>query len=296
MLVTGGFEWVLPQVPNLTTEVYDPATGAWDVLSPLGSTPFEVHQSDYTHSFVLPQPVGSSDVLMLGEPGVPVLLSTTGSQRWTVRSTPRPGSEQWNQDRLAGGGSWESPTAPNWSASSAMLPIRLTDNEWGYHNGSVLVTGGGLGSTHRDSVDVYDPVSDTWRSPIRTGTAREYPSTVILPDGRMLIVNGKESNAGVRRAGYVDPRNGFAYSVGSSETAEMRGYHNVALLLPDGRVLVGGGRDLVQAESPEKTNFRYYSPGTSPGPARSSRRLLRVSPSDRTLPSPPPGPGPPRRR
>jgi hypothetical protein len=49
-------------------------------------------------------------------------------------------------------------------------------------------------------------------------------------------------------------------AIGTTDSGEVRGYHTVDLLLPDGRVLVAGGRDVVTATSIEKPSLRYYSP------------------------------------
>ena len=50
---------------------------------------------------------------------------------------------------------------------------------------------------------------------------------------------------------------------------QIRGYHTTSLLLPDGRVLIAGGRDATTATSTEKPSLQYYSPDymTKPRPA-----------------------------
>ena len=76
LLVTGGYDFVYPlPAPKPSTEIYDPATGGWQILSDFGQTPFEIWNSDYTHPFVLPAQVGGSDLLVFGEAGLPLLLS-----------------------------------------------------------------------------------------------------------------------------------------------------------------------------------------------------------------------------
>jgi hypothetical protein len=190
--------------------------------------------------------------MAMGQAGVPCLMTTAGA--WQVRSASgRPGTAPGEM--------------PNICESGTMLPIRLANGAWGYSNGSILIAGGLDGTSHAHHVDVYDPVADTWRPRLDVGTHRHDPATVVLPDGRVLILNGynDEGNAGVGRAQYVDPASGFALADGSSEMPEVRGYHNLAILLPDGRVLVGGGNDDGNAGK-EKANFRYYSPSYMFGP------------------------------
>jgi hypothetical protein len=117
-------------------------------------------------------------------------------------------------------------------------------------------------------------IANAWRTPrLDMEVRRHHPTTVLLPDGRILVIAGHDdsgtSGTRIRRATYVDPAQGFKLTEGTAAMDETRGYHTVAMLLPDGRVLVGGGRD-AGSNSPanEKATFRYYSPGylTQPRP------------------------------
>lgn len=249
VLVTSGYDIVQPVASfNRSTEIYDPTTKTWQVHSVHGAPPEEIVNVDYTHAVLMPQSAGFFDVLMFGHTGSPVMMALDGPFKWISSGLPRPGT-------LPG-------EAPNHGASTVLLPLRATDGAWGYANGSVLIAGGAHGSTHQPSADVYDPITAAWLPRVDTGVPRHHPSTVVLPDGRVLIVAGHDmaGGAGVRRASFVDPRRDFAASVGTSFVDEVRGYHTVTLLLPDGRVLVGGGRDTMTDASVEKTSFRYYSP------------------------------------
>ncbi len=261
LLVTSGFELVVPNPQvNLTAEIYAPATGTWSVISEFGKVPFEIFSSDYSHAFTLPTPVGSNDVLLLGEPGLPVLTAATANAAWNISAPPRPGSEAFQNARRANGGAWQSAEAPNNGAATAMLPIRVNDGDLGYSNGSVIVVGGARQSSFERAIDVYDPRRGTWRNTIATQAPRHYPAIVLLPDSRVLVVSGASTDPNSRHAEYVDPLAGFASISGGSQVSEVRGYHNVAMLLPDGSVLVGGGRDVDRDASLEKPTFRYYYP------------------------------------
>ena len=250
MLVTGGFDLLTPTIsPNISEEIFNPADNTWTQISTQQQSPSQIHDADYTAVFQLPATVSGSDVAMIGEDGVPILLNTkTTPATWRVSANLRPGAT--NGAALSSG------------AATTLLPIRLVDNEWGYHNGSYLTDGGGLGTAAMAHADVYDPVTDSWRPSINMGTARHYAATVDLPDGRVLVINGHDSaaTAGVLSPQYIDPARGFAVTTSPAVATEIRGYHNVAMLLSDGRVLVSGGRDVNRDTSLEKPDYAYFSP------------------------------------
>ena len=237
--------------PNYGMELFDPATASFSVLSSYAETPTQSFNPDYTHAFQLPAgAVPGFDVMMFGEPGVPVLLSRTGAQRWLVRdANPRPNDT---------GGSGH-------GVSTLLLPLRRPGSNWGYSNGSALMAGGAHHSLAEHGASVYDPVADSWLPRIEMWLRRHHPSTVLLPDGKVLVVGGHDdedpAGTGVQHAQYIDPASGFATDYGVSPMGEPRGYHTVALLLPDGRVLVAGGRDGgTGSPALEKVTLRYYHP------------------------------------
>ena len=262
MLITSGFENLTPAPDfNLSVEAYNPATGAYTLLSPYANTPLEILNDDYTHVGVLPARVNNSDLVMLGSPGVPVFMSlATNPATWRISTHVRPGSEAFNADRVANGGAYAANSAPDYGASSVMLPIRVNNRDLGYSNGTMLVAGGAMGTPFVQRIDRYDPQLDAWMSTIDTTVTRHHPMTLNLPDGRVLIIGGHSSDPNVTHAEYVDTMNNFAFSLGSSSGGEIRGYHAISLLLPDGRVLVAGGRDAVTDATAEKPTFRIYYP------------------------------------
>ncbi len=270
ILVTAGFALVHPTTqPNYSVEVFDPATGTWTVLSEDSESPVEILNSDYTHVFALPAPVGAYDVLMFGEPGYPVLFSTTDdTSRWLLQPDIRPGNVPLPV-----------PSGCNHGASTALLPLRLSDGEWGYTNGSAIQAGGEQGTVANTHADVYDPYVNAWIRQIDITTTRHHPSTVQLPDGRVLVIAGHDDSGttAVEKALTIDPRRGFAVQEGQASSGVIRGYHTVTLLLPDGRVLVGGGQGAISWSygNAEKATFQYYYPDYLTRP----RPIVRSAPA-----------------
>ncbi len=259
MMLTGGYETVFPTFGhNRSVDVFDPARKSWATLSGFADTPDGIANPDYTHVFQSPASAGAAQaVLVLGGSAEPMLLVGSGTRPvWRRSGKLRPGAQQ-HIDNAA-----PAKVVPNQGSSSAMLPIRLPESGWGYANGSLINVGGDESSLMEGNVDVYDPGSNAWRPSIPMNGRRHYPTATILPDGRILILAGHAPVGDIDQTGhaeYIDPKNGFAHTVGMARMPEVRGYHAMAILLPDGRVMVGGGND-DGGVGTEKPNFRYYYP------------------------------------
>ena len=256
MLVTGGYETVYPvSIYNNSVEIFDAESNAWSVVSGLAQTPLGVENPDYPHVFQYPEADPARDVLVIGGSGEAMFLSVNGLG-WKQTGRFRPGAKEiidfFAPQRVF----------PNFGSSSAMLPLRLPEDSWGYANGSVLYAGGEHDTPLEGNVDIYDPVANAWRASIPMHGRRHHPSTVILPDGRILIVAGHDDESPVSEVGYaeyVDPRNNFALTRGTSFMPEVRGYHSITVLLPDGRVMIGAG-NVDGGDGIERNDFRYYYP------------------------------------
>lgn len=267
MLLTGGYENVLPLEEgqyNNSLEVFDHSTNQWSVVSDYNNTPLGLENPDYTHVFQFPYnielgeiPIKYSVVSVIGGSGEPKFMLLNGNQSyWHSTENYRPGAKEYidaNQGRKV---------FPNHGSSSAMLPIRLPESSWGYNNGSILQVGGAHHTPLEGNIDVYDPIDNLWRESISMGFLRHHASTIILPDGRILILAGHDDEDLSNPNGYaqyVDPKNNFSIAKGASYMPESRGYHTVTVLLPDGRVIIGGGNERSELGN-EKPNFRYYYP------------------------------------
>jgi hypothetical protein len=115
-----------------------------------------------------------------------------------------------------------------------------------YGIGRFLIAGGGLPTTNTARI-----VNVSSGSPAVSATgnmiyARRQHNLTVLPNGAVLATGGLSSNAslvdlnaGVYAAEVWNPATGTWRELASAEVT--RQYHSVAMLLPDGRVLTGGG-------------------------------------------------------
>lgn len=119
-----------------------------------------------------------------------------------------------------------------------------------YDIGKVLAVGGAPG--YQDSVATANAhtIDITGPSPVVTSlapmaSARAFTTGVVLPDGRVLVVGGQayakpySDATAAMRPELWDPATGKFTEMAPMQVP--RTYHSMAVLLPDGRVLAGGG-------------------------------------------------------
>ena len=129
-----------------------------------------------------------------------------------------------------------------------------------YGPGQILAVGGGDANTYRtaESINLL-ATKPSWATTGSMAYGRRYATATALADGTVLVTGGGEDQigpAGVLAAEIWDPATGTWTVVASM--AEPRLYHSIALLLPDGRVMIGGG-----GRKPKATDYadlEFYSP------------------------------------
>jgi hypothetical protein len=125
------------------------------------------------------------------------------------------------------------PTRDRWRAVAPMAHARAHHSATRLADGRVLVVGG----QHLESeVELYDPRTNTWSLAANPENSFPYPVTLLLRDGRMLLLSG----AGT--ALLYDPRADQWRA--TNPVVQPREQHTTTLL-PDGRVLLAGGRAYV---------------------------------------------------
>lgn len=178
-----------------------------------------------------------------------------------------------------------------------------------YAQGKVLLIGGSeatLGATNVGTVETITLPSPTptpsqpsptpaptWSQVSSLASPRQFPTATLLPDGKVLVTGGTSCN-GVNRlncgpggtyGGAVrtpelwdpaDPAAGWRQMTPAlGPTPTPRVYHSVALLLPDARVLVGGGG--LPAAAGETAASGAICAGTGPEDTEECRNVAHKS-------------------
>ena len=148
-------------------------------------------------------------------------------------------------------------------------PVGATSTAVMYQPGKILQVGGGWwangggpdGARGGFTVDITGGTA----APVVAPTApmkyqRHWATSTIMPDGKVLVTGGGRENNGrddvVTNPEIWDPATGTWTTV-EVPHEHARLYHSTALLLPDGRVMIGGGG----APGPRNyTDVEYYSP------------------------------------
>ncbi|MEA2451477.1 MAG: hypothetical protein QOG04_187 [Actinomycetota bacterium] len=170
---------------------------------------------------------------------------------WNIAAVYDPSTKAWSDLGIPGIGT----KAPGFRGStfSIMLPLK-PDAEGNYAEASFLTAGGVYGVTPGSYIahpfstitTVTNADEMTTREVGDLNNNRWYSTGVLLPDGEVFAVSGASSDEvigpgtgfPVTEAEMFDPETEEWRTVASQHHA--RTYHNTAMLLPDGSVLVGG--------------------------------------------------------
>ncbi len=174
-----------------------------------------------------------------------------------------------------------------WSAGPASSRERNYGTAVMYEPGKVLIAGGSVVQPG----GVVDPPSPTaeridlnagspsWSPAGALAQGRRHLNATSLADGRVLVTGGtsgggfNDESSAVLAAELWDPAAGSWSTMAAM--AVPRTYHSTAALLPDGRVLVGGGGEGAGA-SEQHSEIEIYSP---PYLFKGPRPVIAVAPS-----------------
>ena len=132
----------------------------------------------------------------------------------------------------------------NMDGTAVLLPLRPP-----LYRARVLIAGGSGNPTWSASeagalataewIDLSAP-SPTWEALPDMNVARDHLNSVLLPDGRVIVLGGWESPPGGGPVEIFDPEDPTAGFLIGPSMKHPRGYHSAAILLPDGSVIMGG--------------------------------------------------------
>ena len=135
--------------------------------------------------------------------------------------------------------------------------VRLQD-------GRIMIMGGDDKIEYFNSAEVIDLTQPNpqWQSLANMSTGRSFINAIVLPDGNVLVLGGDEGV--VPSSAILTPE---LYNPGTNTWTNMdtftipRGYHSTMLLLPDGRVIIGGGEgNGGPGEFGESPDFEIWNP------------------------------------
>jgi uncharacterized protein YjdB len=209
-------------------EIYNPASNSWTTLTG-AALPFWY----YPYTFLLPD----GRALLAGSSEQPTLtrVLNLATQTWTTID-PVP---------VDGG--------------SAVM----------YAPGKIMKSGTSMNAGYPDTpaantTYVLDmtQTSPVWRQTAAMASPRAYHTLTMLPDGSVLATGGQETLDGIsganaaRQAELWSPTTETWTTLALGQTPRL--YHSTAVLMPDARILVGGGGSVFPAT--DYTSGEYFSP------------------------------------
>ena len=248
VLAEGGFA---PGSYTTETEMYDPATNAWSVISPM-------HQGRGEHSATL---LADGRVLVAGGYAGPVLSSAeifdplTG--QWQVTGSMNVNRTRQAAVRLCDGrvlvvGGWNgqgissaetyNPSTGAWTLTAGSLPTQLQNPDaFLLPDCTVLVAGGAAGASGTPSAAAYifHPDTGIFTATASMHHARTGHGGARLQDGRVLVMGGITADSSTT-AEVFDPATQQWSDVAPMNDPHTLGFGEDAQTLPDGQVLVPG--------------------------------------------------------
>lgn len=242
VLIVGGA--VRPYQDVAQAEIYDPATRRFEV----------------TGSLITARSDAEAVLLRNGE-----VLIVGGSA-----------GDDWH--RLATAELYDPTTGRFQNTGSMSLP-RVSFTICILRNGLVLVTGGSVAGRYPNaqltaSAETYDPVKGKFTFAGSMGIPRQKHATVLLDNGRVLIVGGSDERdwrGKMDSAEIYDPAGGKFADAGRMSAARFK-LTNAIVRLPDGKVLIAGGAGHAEIFDPASLRFdmvagpemdgRYFSTAT----------------------------------
>ncbi len=276
LFVAGGHVAIQVGLPNAAS--YDPVANSWTQLKPMWAGRWYPTATTLANGDVL---VTSGDITpKAGENGLPQVWQL-GLTSWRYlnnailalpdypRNFVAPNGKVFVAGSYAATRYLDTSGTGKWSyvGNTQFKGTRDYGTAVMYDVGKVMIVGGADPPTDTAELIDLNSSNPAWSNTSPMANLRRQLNATILPDGTVLATGGSSgkgfnnSNSPVYAAEVWNPTNGQWSTWASSTT--YRGYHSVAVLLPDGRVLTAGG-DLQTDASGEFFSPPYLFKGVRP--------------------------------
>jgi Domain of unknown function (DUF1929)/Bacterial Ig domain/Concanavalin A-like lectin/glucanases superfamily len=211
-------------------EIYNPTANSWVQLNGAAKS-----IPQYPHLFVL------SDGLILAtgtfEQPIATQLLDINAQTWTIIDPvviDGHSSVMYAPDKFMKSGTSANSDPPYWPAENSTYVLDMTQSQ------------------------------PSWRETAPMAYPRSYHTLTILPDGNVLATGGNVTTDPYDQTEPVYPAEMWSPITetwtGMASMSVPRFYHSIAILLPDGRVLVAGGGRFGGGPADDMLNAQIYSP------------------------------------
>lgn len=164
------------------------------------------------------------------------------------------------------------PAANSFSAGPDMTVPRRSHVATQLKDSRYLITGGiqlrGTGFSASPNTEVYDPGTNAFTVTGRMNSGRWLHTATLLTDGRVLVVGGRDNNcsdggncpvSSLASAEIYDPATGVFTATGSLNLSR---WGHSATLLPNGKVLILGGKTTDLPNTDRAVTAEVYDPAT----------------------------------
>lgn len=173
--------------------------------------------------------------------------------------------------------------AQKWAFGPTLSSPRFTAECALLQNGNVLIMGGTPDNVSElASCEIFDLSARTIRPSAAMKNQRTWTTSVLLHDGRLLVIGGYNNRTTLTSCELYDPINDVWTPTGSLKVGRLR---HSASLLPDGRVLVAGGTTSRNGSLVVTSSCEIYDPSTGQWENTQSLPWERASQSMIALPS-----------
>ena len=258
LLVSSGVEKLIYNTSGLNvhaTETFDPDTGKWKTNGATGETSLPL----FARMHLLPD--GNVFYSAVGQMWGP-FGQAADEALWHFYKGYNPKKNEWTTYGVGNYGARS-------GAFSVMLPL-----EPPYKVSDILVGGGTLltspgsyvANNFTEIIRVVGGQAVAMEGP-ELNNPRWFSSGVVLPDGNVVAVSGADKDEVIAPGGESPVTQAELYNgkkwIPLENAGRIRTYHNTALLLADGRVLVGGHSPINTGYGPKGDNSAAAVTGTN---------------------------------